>query len=808
MLKRLILLGLIAAFFGGGVLMFWVATLEIPDFSSFNERIVTESTKIYDRTGEVLLYDVHGTVRRQVVPFDQISKEIKNATVAIEDSEFYEHRGVKPTAIIRAFFVNLVAGELSQGGSTITQQAIKNSVLTKEKSIARKIKEAVLALKLEKVLSKEEILALYLNEAPYGGNMYGVEEAAQSFFGKPASAVGLPEAAYIAAVTQAPTYYSPYGQHRDKLEERKNLVLRRMREIEFITPDEEKAAKGAKVDFLPQNTGGLRAPHFVMEVKSYLEQKYGAEAVETRGFKVITTLDWRLQEQAEQIVRDYGESNVANFNAHNAALVAIDPKTGQLLAMVGSRDYFDTENDGNFNVALAHRQPGSTLKPFVYATAFNKGFTPETVIFDVPTQFDTACARDASRCYTPNNYDNKFRGPMTFRGALAQSINIPAIKVLYLAGVKDALSLAHRAGIESLNDPARYGLTLVLGGGEVSLLDLTGAYTIFATEGVKNPTANILRVEDADGRALEEFAPNPRQVLEPQIARQITSILSDNVARQPTYPANSPLYFPGYNVASKTGTTNDSRDAWIIGYTPNLVVGAWAGNNDNTPMVKKIAGLIVVPMWHAFMEKALAQFPKEEFTPPEPTSLELPPIYRGIWQGNKNYFVDKMSGKLASEYTPEELREERVVPEIHSILYWLNRKNDSQFELWEKPVRDWARQNGYQDGDTSVIPTQEDDIHTAANQPRFEISSPLDNFDYARNERLTVSIDNYRGKYPLAQLEVFLNDQLVDTVKNQPFTINFIPQQIAGVEEQNTLRVVAYDEKRNRSEETMELRIK
>ncbi len=809
-LAKLLILGLIAAFFGGGLILFWIATLEIPDFSSFETRVVTESTKIYDRTGKVLLYDVHGQVRRQVVPFDQISINLKNATIAIEDAEFYQHHGIKPTAIIRAFFANLLSGELSQGGSTITQQAIKNSVLTKEKSISRKIKEAILSLKLERALSKNEILALYLNEAPYGGTMYGVEEAAQSFFGKPASEVSLPEAAYIAGLAQRPTYFSPYGKNVDRLEERKNLVLRRMRELEFITPTEEEIAKNTKVSFQPQNTGGIKAPHFVLWVRDYLAEKYGEDEIETRGLKVITSLDWDLQQKAEAIVREYGETNVKNFNANNAALVAIDPKTGQVLAMVGSRDYFDTENDGNFNIALAHRQPGSSFKPFVYATAFTKGFTPETAIFDLPTQFDTACASNPDRCYAPSNYDDQFRGPMTFRTALAQSINIPAIKVLYLAGVKDVLALARNLGIESLNDPARYCLTLVLGGGEVSLLDMTGAYSVFANEGTRNPTVSILRVEDTNSRVLEEFTASPRQVLEPKIARQISNILSDNQARQPTYAANSALYFPNHDVAAKTGTTNDYRDAWIMGYTPTLAVGAWAGNNDNTPMEKKVAGMIVAPMWHAFMEEAIAAMPEERFTPPEPPSPELAPVYRGFWQGNQNYFIDKSSGKLATEYTPEELREEHVVQQVHSILYWLGRTNDSQFELWEKPIRDWARKNGHADQSENVIPTESDNIHTAANRPRFNIISPQTGASYTRDERIAVEVGGYQGKYPLSQVEVFLNDQLVDSVKRAPFTIAFIPRSINEVALNNTnsLRVVVYDEKRNKSEQTIEIEIK
>lgn len=806
-MKKIIFLVLILFFGSGGLGLFWLATLKIPDFSSFHDRVVTESTKIYDRTGKILLYDIHGNIQRKVIPFEQISKDIKNATVAIEDSEFYEHHGFKPTAFIRASIVNLTSGSFSQGGSTITQQLVKNTLLTQDKKITRKIKEIILALKMERVLSKEQILTLYLNENPYGGSVYGVEEAAQSFFGKSASEVSLAEAAYIAAVPQAPTYYSPWGKNRERLDARKNLVLKRMSELGFITPQEEAVAKETVVTFQPQRQGGIKAPHFVMFVKDYLEQKYGEEEIASRGYKVITSLDWDLQQKAEEVVREYGEQNAKNFGAANAGLVAIDPKTGQILAMVGSRDYFDTANDGNFNVTLAHRQPGSSFKPFVYAEAFIKGFTPETVVFDLPTQFDTTCARNPKNCYTPNNYDLKFRGPITLRSALGQSINIPAIKVLYLAGIRDSIELARKMGITGLSNQNQYGLTLVLGGGEVTPLDMTSAYSVFANDGVRNPYEKILKVENSDGETVEEFTPHPQTVLEPQIARLISNILSDNQARQPVFAANSPLYFPNAQVAAKTGTTNDYKDAWVVGYTPTISVGTWVGNNDNTPMEKKIAGYIVVPMWRAFMDYALTKVPTENFITPEPTSEDLPPVYRGFWQGNQNYFIDKVSGKLATEYTPEETREEKVVTAVHSILYWLDRQNDAQFPLWEQPIRAWAAAQGLNDESDSVIPKQKDDIHTSADKPSFEISSPQERETYDRHDRITVSINNYRGRNDLSQVDVYLNDSFVGSTKQAPYEVSFVPKDIPNLDDRNELRVVVYDSVRNKSEETIEFEV-
>ena len=436
------------------------------------------------------------------MPFDQISQDIKDATVAIEDTGFYTHGGIQIKAIIRAVWANLTGSSFNQGGSTITQQVIKNSLLTSEKAISRKMKEWVLAVRLEKVMSKDEILSIYLNENPYGGSIYGVEEATQTFFGKKASEVTLAEAAYLGALPNAPTFYSPYGNNKNKLDERKNLVLQKMLENKFITETEYEKAKKEVVVFHQKISNSIKAPHFVDYVRQYLESRYGEKVVREDGLRIITTLDYKLQAKAEEVVKKYALENKISYNAENAALVAIDPQTGEILTMVGSRDYFDKEIDGNFNVTLAHRQPGSTFKPFVYATAFNKGYTPETILFDLPTEFQSTCDpqgkpignTNPKDCYMPENYDSKYLGPMTLRDALAQSRNIPAIKTLYLAGIKDSLDTARNMGITSLSNSDQYGLTLVLGGGEVSPLELTSAYGVFANEGVRNPYVSMIFV--------------------------------------------------------------------------------------------------------------------------------------------------------------------------------------------------------------------------------------------------------------------------------------------------------------------------
>lgn len=689
-----------------GILLIWVSSFQIPSLNTIEDRKVSQSTKIYDNTGKILLYDVHNKAKRTIVSLDSISQYIKDATISIEDKDFYTHKGFKPTSFTRAVIANFVSREYSQGGSTITQQVVKNSLLVGDKTITRKLKEIALSLKLENVITKDQILGMYLNENPYGGTIYGVEEASQTFFATTSGSVTLAQAAYLAALPQAPTYYSPYGKNREQLDKRKNLVLREMFEDKKITQEQYDEAVAEKVNFLPQSSVGIKAPHFVMYVKDYLEKKYGEDVLEQGGLRVITTLNYELQAKAEAIAKQYAESNEKNFNGSNDAFIAINPKTGGILTMVGSRDYFDKKIDGNFNVTLARRQPGSTFKPFVYAEAFVKGYTPETVLFDVPTQFAAKCAVDnftsENDCYSPGNYDDKFRGPMTLRDSLAQSINIPSVKALYLAGVKDSIQLAENMGINNLGNANTYGLTLVLGGGEVSLLDMTSAYGVFAAEGVRNPHVSILKVEDKNGKILEEFSPRPTTVLDAEVARKISDILNDNAARTPLYGSNSSLYFPGRDVAAKTGTTNNYKDAWIIGYTPDIVVGTWAGNNNNTPMAKKVSGLIVAPMWRAFMEEVLKSDPANTFTKPQKEdSFSIKPVLRGKWQGGISSVLPE------TVVDPNNPPFESLSGGVHSILYWVNKDDprgpqpnnpgsDSQFNHWEYAVRLWATQNGFQ----------------------------------------------------------------------------------------------------------------
>lgn len=665
----------------GGILLAVVST-PAPDIASFTSRQVDQSTKIYDRTGQILLYDYNRDAKRNIVPFASISPNIIQATIAIEDVNFYEHGGIRITSIVRAALANLFGGSLSQGGSTITQQVVKNVLLTSQKSVVRKINEWVLAIKMEQVYSKNQILETYLNNVPYGGTLYGIEAASEAYFGKASKDLSLAQAAYLAAMIQAPTYYSPYGSHQVELVDRKNLVLKRMRELNFIDDTTYTAAQAEKVSFAPAGINSIIAPHFVFYILNQLEDMYGKNALMS-GLRVTTTLDADLQIKAETIVNQYALENVKKFKATNASLVAIDPPSGQILAMVGSRNFFDKEIDGQYNATLSLRQPGSTMKPFIYALALMRGYTRNTVVFDVPTQFSTACkpsdtTNNTSPCYAPVNFDGAFRGPMTFESALAQSINIPAIKVLYLAGIQNAINLAKSFGLTTLGDPNQYGLTLVLGGGEVRLLDLTGAYAAFGNDGVLNTPTGILEIDDAGGNILQKFTTESSIVLPALIARDMSAMLSNAQARLPEYPLNSPLSFAGYDVAVKTGTTNDTRDAWVIGYTPSIAMGVWVGNNDNTPMVKSVAGFIAAPMWHEVMAYALSKYPKTYFSEPSPIYTTVPPILQGNWR------------------VPD--RQGIIFP--HSLLYWTDKNNpqgsppnnpsqDPQFDNWEYGVTAW-----------------------------------------------------------------------------------------------------------------------
>lgn len=810
-LKTLLILATMALL-GAGGLIIWASMLTIPDLGSLNTRKVAETTKIYARDGETLLYNLHEDTHRTVVPSGEISKNVKNATVAIEDDNFYEHFGISITDILRAVLVDITSLNFKQGGSTLTQQVIKNALLSSEKKISRKLKEWILAIKLDQQYSKEKILTLYLNEVPYGGNIYGVEEASRRFFGKPSSELTVAESAYLAALPKAPTYYSPYGNHKDGLDHRKNLVLSKMLKLGFINKNVYQKARKEGVEFKSRGNQDIKAPHFVMYIKQKLAEKYGEETVRQKGFKVITTLDYDLQEEGQKIVKERALKNAEKHNARNAGLIAIDPQTGQILSMVGSRNYFSKEINGNFNVTTAHRQPGSAFKPFAYATAINEGYTPETVVFDLHTQFSTNCSAQNltsdGKCYAPVNYDGKFRGPVTFREALAQSINVPSVKALYLTGLKDSFDTARNMGIKNLTNPQQYGLTLVLGGGEVSLLNLTSAYGVFANEGIRHEPTGILKIKNKEGKTIESYNKNQVRVIPKHTSLAITDILSDNEARAPAFGYDSPLHFKEYDVAAKTGTTNNYKDAWTVGYSPNLAVGVWAGNNNNESMKEKVAGYIVAPMWHDFTKKALEELPKKEFEEPEYDYSNLKPRLRGIWQGNESYYIEKTTGKLATEDTPEGMKEEKFIPNVHSILYWVDKENprgpkpdnpgtDSQFSRWEYPVEKWKEKENIEET-LPEKPEENSTIHSPENKPEIDIISPKKEEEFNNKERVEIKIE-VNSEYEISQADFYLDNQLLGSSESKPFSFSFIPQSLGFKKGKHTLKVVVQDKVKNKS---------
>ncbi|OGM99627.1 MAG: hypothetical protein A3B91_03940 [Candidatus Yanofskybacteria bacterium RIFCSPHIGHO2_02_FULL_41_29] len=656
----------------------------IPDPETLIARKVGESTKIYDSSGKVLLYDIHGEEKRTVIPWDQISDYVKNATLATEDDDFYSHRGLDIKGIARAFIRDIQNIELAQGGSTITQQLVGNALVGRQQTIGRKIREAILAIEVERRFTKDEILWMYLNQIPYGSNAYGIEAASKTFFNKSARDLTLNEAVIIASLPKAPTYYSPYGSHLEDLLARKNSTLDRMVSLSLISREEADKAKSGEVKFQAGNDK-ISAPHFVIMVKEYLVSKYGESAIENNGLKVTTTLNSDLQIIAEEAVSKYSEINEEKYKANNAALVALNPKTGEVVALVGSQNYFDVENEGNFNVATAKRQPGSAFKPFAYTTAFKKGYPDGTIVFDVKTEFSPNCSPDATsekdefglECYHPENYDGRFRGAVTLRNALGQSLNVPSVKTLYLAGIEDTIQTAESLGITTLQDRSRFGLSLVLGGAEVRLIDITSAYGVFANNGIRNPWFIIKKIESADGEVLEEALAEPKRVLESSVVRLVTDILSDNNARAPVFGYSSSLNIPGREVAAKTGTTQENRDAWVIGYSPSLATGVWTGNNNNQSMTREGAGISASgPMWHEFMVKSLEKFPVETFNRPDPI------------------FVDKTM--LNGRYYPNNGSSQ----DIHNILHYINRLDplgpypinpldDPQYKNWEWSVRNY-----------------------------------------------------------------------------------------------------------------------
>lgn len=860
-IKWTLLLGLLG-FFGVVLLILIIVIPSLPDVEDIKYNPVQSST-IHDREGN-LLYTVHGEENRTIVPLEDIAPVVAQAVLSIEDDEFYEHHGVDFAAIAKAVCSELRICSKARGGSTITQQYVKNTFLSPERTYSRKLKEAILALQLEFKFDKDTILGLYLNRIPYGSSIYGIERASTTFFGKSASDLTLAEAAILAAIPKAPTYYSPYGNNRyaiinldvdeiikmditserelvdintdfiskgllgktyvfggldeeqentddseneevDKgsdddddeelfddsdrreiyIQGRVDFVLGRMEKLGYITAEEaEEALIEANAKEFKPYIEEIIAPHFVMYVRQLLEEKYGKDLIEKGGLKITTTIDPILQTVAEESVAAYAEINLERYDASNASLVALNPNNGQIMAMVGSVDYWNDEIDGKVNVTLRSRLPGSSFKPIVYAAAFLQGYAPSTVLYDVKTKF--------SSWYEPENYDGKYRGPVSMRQALAHSLNIPAVKATHLAGVPNILDLARKMGIQ-LNQPDDwYGLSLGLGAGEVRLLDMVGAYSVFATGGYRTDPIAILKIEDRNGNILEEFEEpkNKNLILDPQVAYLINDILTDREAR-PAGWWREQLSIPGHINGAKTGTSNKEKgeinypfDTWTIGYTRNLAAGVWAGNNNGDYLDLQASGLDTAGrMWHDFMVQATKDDPKEIFEKPEGIKYikvsektgKLPSehtpedvIKTGIFASfstpmefDKSYQmveIDKVSGKLATEFTPVQAREEKAYFEHHAIL----REN----KQWEDAVRRWAKENE----EDEPIPTEYDDVHTEETikiKPEIVILTP-DNLSIVSAPNIGVW-SKIESKAGVEKVEYYWDGELKDTVITPPY---------------------------------------
>ena len=598
------------------------------------------SSKVYDRNDNAL-YDIYDEAKRDPVAFNDVPDYLKKATVAVEDKEFYNHKGFDPLTPFRIIKNIFYFGKVT-GGSTLTQQLTRNVLLTTERSLTRKIKELILSIQIDAKYSKDEILLMYLNEAPYGGASWGVEPAAQQYFGKTVKELNLAESAILAGLPQLPSVYSPFSKTPTAYISRTNHVLNRMVEDGYISKElaAETMEKVKNYKFSDKNST-TKAPHFVFWIKELLAEKYGEAVVEGGGLKITTTLDLELQEQAQKIVSDEVDK-AENLGISNGAALVLDPTNGQVLAMVGSRGYFSDKTDGAFNVTTqALRQPGSAIKPVTYLAGLKKGMTAATMIMDTPVTF--LSTSPGQKDYSPQNYNGKFNGPMSLRNALGNSINVIAVKTLANVGVENMLKLAYDMGLSTLEPTkenlSKFGFAVTLGGAEVKMIELASAYTAFANGGTSMKAFGILKVEDRNGRILEEYkAPDGKKVMTPQEAFIISNILSDNSARELTFGSVNGLQISGYQVAAKTGTTNDKKDNWAIGWTPNLLSVVWVGNNDNTPMGKVASGVSgATPIWKKIMLLSLPKRNKEDFSIPNKiVSLD----------------VDKISGYLAHDGFP------------------------------------------------------------------------------------------------------------------------------------------------------------
>ncbi|MBI3980702.1 transglycosylase domain-containing protein [Candidatus Microgenomates bacterium] len=778
-------------------------------------RVEGFSTIIYDRNGEVL-YDVYADKNRIPVEFKDLPLSLRNATIAIEDKSFYQHQGFDPVGYLRAvkqiiFYRNLA------GGSTLTQQLVKNVLLTSERTLPRKIKEFILAIQIEKKYTKDEILQMYLNEAPYGGTAWGVEAASKTYFNKHTKDLNLIESAVLAGLPQSPTLYNPFTSK--SYIARTQDVLRRMREDKYITREQEQQAikDVANLKLAPQGSNTIKAPHFVMYVREQLMKQFGEKMVEGGGLRVTTSLDYKIQEEAEKIVADEA-AKLAPFKASNAAAVVLNPQTGEIVVMVGSKDYFNTDIDGNVNVVLAERQPGSAGKPILYATAFKQGYTPGSLLMDVKTDFPSG--NPTTPIYTPVNYDGKFKGPVQIRFALGNSLNIPAVKMAALAGVKNVMQQGFDMGISTWQpteeNMKNVGLSLALGGREVKMLELASAYGVFATGGVRHDPVSILKVQTSDGKKLYEYKQTSgRKVLGEDIAFLISHILLDNNARSAAFGTNSYLVISGKTVAAKSGTTDQKRDNWTFGYTPSYVTGVWVGNNDNSPMNPTITSGVTgaSPIWNKMMKFLLKDKKNEEFKKPDNVNaIEIDSLAGGLpvdGQAKRTeYFVKGTEPQSASPvYQRLKISKNDSTKLANEVEIAAGDYTEKDFLVFKEndPVSTDGK-NRWQEGIDAWINSQSEEKYKfpketssgAEDRVVVKIKSPSNETQYNEND---IQVEaSAVAKREVVKMEVFANGNLKETkagnflsakihLDDGPYEIKFKGTDSAGNSSEVSVRI-------------------
>ncbi len=812
---------------------------DLPDPDQLLERSDELSTKLFDRNGKPI-FEVYGEKNRVLIKYEDVSPHLVNATLAVEDANFYTHRGFYFLGMLRAV-KNTLTGQGLQGGSTLTQQVVKNAVLTQERTVTRKIKEFILALQLENKYTKEQIIQMYLNETPYGGQNYGVLTAAKAYFNKEPKDLTIAESAYLAGVPQRPSYYSFFGADPEAGIERKNYVLYLMNEKGWIGADgkrhylSDEEYETAKAEELAFDRGrvSFQAPHFVFYAKDYLAEIFGEEVVEQGGLQVTTSLDLDLQAKAEEIVADEVDSS-AYLNLGNGALVALDPKTGQILAMVGSKDYFAEPApegctsgiageggcvfDPNVNITTSLRQPGSSIKPITYATMLEQGYTAAFPFLDVQTKFQGS---SPDQPYIPDNYDGLFRGPMSLRRSLANSLNIPAVKALKIVGIDNMLETAEKLGITTLTERERYGLALTLGGGETKLVEMTSAFGAFANKGVHVEATPVIEVKDSSGNVLYKHTPVEKKALSEETAFLISDILSDDGARSTVFGSGSLLNISGHQVGVKTGTTDDLRDNYAIGFTPSIVTGVWVGNNNNEPMSYVASGISgATPIWNRFMVDFLSGKDPENFVAPSTVEKMTIDTLTGMqpyedFPSRQEWLVKGTEPTAPSEWYQrlEICKEDGLL--ASDACRKANKTDEKSFvdiraELpeWQVYVDKWIGENF--SGDSAYFPPKmisglefdEDGDLNEDTSPVVGITSFKDGDTAPLEFRLKVEVSSPNE---IDYVKIYMDGDEVTEDGSEPFGYNFtLNSAQAG---KHTFRAKARDEKGNEGETSIEVTV-